>query len=263
MEETNPFCWMTRSSDSTIPPVVQFSRGPVKYETPLLKTSMSISPSRFLVIAREKRVADIRNRVFGRVDLYNRYHRHTPLVNDQGVSYLSMASSIPSLFLSNSVLNHALKATPSSRVRSSCWRTGATDFKYRPDNVASPTVKASAASYMKPDRWDRGIAGLKSRLTLYRYKMVCKKRTISPKWVNAVWGSPYGGDESKRMHRWSYHLPTVSQSYSSMNQRPWKMTSESFICKARMSCAASWEYRILQTWLKDSASNERASTVKR
>lgn len=51
------------------PTRVQLSNGPVKYDTPLLKTSASVFLSTRAAMAWENSVADIDNNVFGFVDL--------------------------------------------------------------------------------------------------------------------------------------------------------------------------------------------------
>lgn len=57
--------------DFTTPTRVQLSKGPVKYDTPLLNVSASIFLSTRAAIACENNVADIDKSVFGLVDLYS------------------------------------------------------------------------------------------------------------------------------------------------------------------------------------------------
>ena len=69
MQNTDPFCWISLARALTTPTSVQLRSGPVKYETPLFRTSASIFLSARAEIACENKVAEISRSVLGFVDL--------------------------------------------------------------------------------------------------------------------------------------------------------------------------------------------------
>ncbi len=131
------------------PARVQFSRGPRKYEIPLLSTSLSILTLLSVTecIACAKRNGAIFRRVFGRVALYDVNQAFSPhTVTAAACTYRRIVSSIPSLPGSNRALLHEVNAAGSSPVSESA-RTFIPAVRKNPgSSCLSPTLNASDPS---------------------------------------------------------------------------------------------------------------------
>ena len=139
-------CFTSRTRVLTTPTSVQLNSGPVKNENPLARTSASILCSVQAVIAWEHNVAAIISSILGRVDLVeSQTSDHHSLRRE---SYRSTPSSIPSLFLSNSALNHELKAAACSLDKSSIRRTLSVTRRNPGSKVFSPRICGVVKSFI-------------------------------------------------------------------------------------------------------------------
>ena len=174
-------CFTSRTRVLTTPTSVQLSSGPVKNENPLARTSASILCSVQAVIAWEHNVAAIISSILGRVDLVeSQTSNHDHSLRRE--SYRSTPSSIPSLFLSKSALNHELKAAACSLDRSSIRRTLSVTRRNPGSRVFSPRICRVVESFLNMISVFSGqFEGRDTCRTLYRAKVHCKNITTSPR----------------------------------------------------------------------------------
>lgn len=134
---THPFSRTSLASHFTVPASVQLSKFPRKYCIPFKRTSFSILRSVHMLIAFAKRLAVIRNKIFGLVFLYGHCFVSQRAVVQCG-SYRRMLSSMPSLFLSKRALFQAWKSDAASSFRSWARYTSATGSIKSTSSFRSP-----------------------------------------------------------------------------------------------------------------------------
>jgi hypothetical protein len=116
--ETHALCCISNNIAWITPTRVHRSNGPRKYDIPVCSVSMSIRLSWRATAACENSVAEIWRRIWGLVVLRVNDKKFLSEDRKEG-HYRSMASSIPSLLLSNMALNQVVNADLCSGFNSS------------------------------------------------------------------------------------------------------------------------------------------------
>lgn len=130
------------------PTSVQFNSGPEKYEMPFLNASLSSLRSLDIAMACASRVAAIRRRLRGLVDLPGPSQLSAITYYRRLNTHRRIESSMPSLPLSNSVLVHVSKVDISSPLYSPVRYIIADALRISVVRILSPTANVEEPNFL-------------------------------------------------------------------------------------------------------------------